>query len=341
MSDSSSFTRVPVYQRNHGHNYINQLKETTIHCRSQESTMQALTSDWASFGAPIGRKGLRVESTGCIESRRREVANALREQVINYNSMNVMLKEENLKTSVITKKINKKTARAPSSFQTKAIKINPISFSSSIEESDDTRTLRRASPLPQSILKMSSSFSSSSDERTESAIPNEIVVRNNPNKNSNNIVSFAKVHIREYDLIPGDNPACSSGVPLSLGWKFDPLYDDEYPIDVFENHRYGQRVDKIEELKLCKQERYMILNLDWNFSNSAITKAERECRIVQHGRKRTRAILIQNEGEDVDEDYIISTHDDLRVKARKLCKTVMRNVKKKLLSKQRRKHASA
>ena len=35
-------------------------------------------------------------------------------------------------------------------------------------------------------------------------------------------MSFVNVNIREYERILGDNPSCTSGPPLSIGWKHSP-----------------------------------------------------------------------------------------------------------------------
>ena len=34
-------------------------------------------------------------------------------------------------------------------------------------------------------------------------------------------VSFDQVSVREYNIELGDNPSCSMGPPLTIGWEFD------------------------------------------------------------------------------------------------------------------------
>ena len=105
-------------------------------------------------------------------------------------------------------------------------------------------------------------------------------------------VSFDKIIIREYDLIAGDNPACSSGAPISLGWKFNPVHE-QFPVEVYENYRDGQR-NSHEHLKLNDRVRYRML-MERNISSSKIARAERRCRLVQEQRKQTIECLIEEE----------------------------------------------
>lgn len=52
-------------------------------------------------------------------------------------------------------------------------------------------------------------------------------------------VTFGYVHVREYNRILGDHPACSTGPPLALGW--DVKSRASYDLEVYEKTRNGQR----------------------------------------------------------------------------------------------------
>lgn len=53
------------------------------------------------------------------------------------------------------------------------------------------------------------------------------------------VVSFDSVTIREYSLVPGDNPSVSAGPPLSLGWEHRERYSSA--LDPYELFREGKR----------------------------------------------------------------------------------------------------
>ena len=98
-----------------------------------------------------------------------------------------------------------------------------------------------------------STGSSSQQEHTTSAIgPSEGSVIPDPlaprqkrkrkkhhNSSTSKGVRFSHVRIREYNVTIGDNPCCSYGPPLTLDWEY--AFDQEIPMDVFENHHVVPR----------------------------------------------------------------------------------------------------
>lgn len=135
-------------------------------------------------------------------------------------------------------------------------------------------------------------------------------------------VSFSKITIREYNVIAGDNPACSSGPPISLGWEYNRTYDEEYPVDVYEDYRCGQRWECVEDLKLNERVRYRML-VEWNVSSSAIAKAEKQCRLIREQRKRTLSYLIQRGGDEEEID-IKKVSGDFLDKVQRMFVTLLR-----------------
>eukprot|EP00567_Pseudictyota_dubia_P003580 CAMPEP_0197442958 /NCGR_PEP_ID=MMETSP1175-20131217/8841_1 /TAXON_ID=1003142 /ORGANISM="Triceratium dubium, Strain CCMP147" /LENGTH=226 /DNA_ID=CAMNT_0042973527 /DNA_START=204 /DNA_END=884 /DNA_ORIENTATION=- len=54
-------------------------------------------------------------------------------------------------------------------------------------------------------------------------------------------VRFASVHIREYAPIVGDNPSCTDGLPVQLGWEHAPTWSVKGGVDAYEKSRVGSR----------------------------------------------------------------------------------------------------
>ena len=50
-------------------------------------------------------------------------------------------------------------------------------------------------------------------------------------------VAFARVEIRYYERILGDNPSCTAGPPMSIGWRYDPSQTVVFGVDEYEMAR--------------------------------------------------------------------------------------------------------
>lgn len=136
--------------------------------------------------------------------------------------------------------------------------------------------------------------------RSASSIESQCMHSSIRSNSSSKSVKFGNISIREFDVTVGDNPACSSGVPVGLSWKYNPVHE-EFPLEVFENYRDGQRCTP-DELKLSERVRYQMLVDEWNISKSKIARAERQCRQTKNERQESLEHLQFDETRDGDED---------------------------------------
>jgi hypothetical protein len=88
------------------------------------------------------------------------------------------------------------------------------------------------------------------------------------------LVRFSTVQVRQYERIIGDNPSCSSGPSISIGWNYDKNRIITESIDDFEyKHSCLRLVD--EEMILSRHEREQLLS-DLGYSKSKIAEAVRK-----------------------------------------------------------------
>lgn len=128
--------------------------------------------------------------------------------------------------------------------------------------SDDART-------PKSILKISSP-----DVREE---------RKEDSREQYKVV-FAEIEIREYERVVGDNPSCSRGPPISIGWAY--MIAHRYPLNDYEQLIRPPRRSK-KEFHLAADKRTDLLVNEWECSEEDIRKARREATYIQYCRAKT------------------------------------------------------
>jgi hypothetical protein len=97
-------------------------------------------------------------------------------------------------------------------------------------------------------------------------------------------VGFNSIEIREYERIVGDNPSCSKGPPISIGWN--STICRRYPINDYETIVRGPRRTK-KEFHLAADARTHLLVNVWERSEDDIRKARREATYIQYCRAKT------------------------------------------------------
>jgi hypothetical protein len=100
-------------------------------------------------------------------------------------------------------------------------------------------------------------------------------------------VQFDAVNIREYPVIPGDNPAVSEGPPLTLGWT--PSNGFSTTVDTFEKIRRGNR-RYMNQMKMPSSMRVTFL-IEQEYPIRDIAIATRQADIIRSERLHTMATL--------------------------------------------------
>lgn len=103
-------------------------------------------------------------------------------------------------------------------------------------------------------------------------------------------VTFDNITVRGYDRVIGDNPACSSGCPISIGWGYSS--EITVPFEDYESYRPKSRTKS--QMHIPPSSRIGILQ-DWDFSLSSIVKASREVEKDRNQRLKTTRSVVRRE----------------------------------------------
>lgn len=157
---------------------------------------------------------------------------------------------------------------------------------------DPTEDSKSTSGLKTSLLAESKPPSKAPSPAPSSEAPSDLQASRSPS--SKKRVSFSHLEIRTYETILGDNPSCSGGPSLGLGWRYDPAHVtatvDEYEVHLVRLHGAGPDGCPLtpppEELVLHRFEREAIL-FNTGYMRQDIADSIRAMNKVKNKRRQT------------------------------------------------------
>jgi len=103
--------------------------------------------------------------------------------------------------------------------------------------------------------------------------------------NKKNFVRFDNVQVRIYDIILGDNPSVTSGLPWSLGWVYLPA--KYFEIDIFEN----ERAPPVGEAKKISRKQREAFLQHKGYTKEQLDDVSKEINFIKAARRRCKFIL--------------------------------------------------
>ena len=170
------------------------------------------------------------------------------------------------------------------------------------EDDSQFKPLQRYYSLPNSSVGSSSSITTKSALKTSSS-----------NRSLNRNVSFTNLSIREYNVELGDNPSCSCGVPISLGWDYEeqealPLDDLDDPETSALGDVSSRRRRKTHELIISYNDRRRLLK-NAGYSREELQECLQTVQKVKHERGMTELFLAVAPLEDAMETVLQGVQD--------------------------------
>jgi len=109
-------------------------------------------------------------------------------------------------------------------------------------------------------------------------------------KSSKTKVTFSTLQIRTYETVLGDNPSCTGGPPLSIGWRYNPDHYDS-TVDEYERKQDelygGPEIRPLDiDLVLHRSERESIL-MKMGYTQQDLAEAVRRLNKAKSKRRQT------------------------------------------------------
>eukprot|EP00554_Chaetoceros_debilis_P005379 CAMPEP_0194073126 /NCGR_PEP_ID=MMETSP0149-20130528/659_1 /TAXON_ID=122233 /ORGANISM="Chaetoceros debilis, Strain MM31A-1" /LENGTH=188 /DNA_ID=CAMNT_0038753091 /DNA_START=140 /DNA_END=703 /DNA_ORIENTATION=+ len=104
-------------------------------------------------------------------------------------------------------------------------------------------------------------------------------------------VGFKDIQIREYAIIPGDNPSCSWGPAISLDWEYSNS-ELRMKVEHYEKVRGERRA--MAAMRMPKAERHSILFDKWDHSLSMIMESAKKKDTIRRQRLETARKVKRN-----------------------------------------------
>jgi hypothetical protein len=98
-------------------------------------------------------------------------------------------------------------------------------------------------------------------------------------------VQFGNITIRNYERVMDDNPSCSCGVPVGIGWKYRPE-PEKYTIDIFESIRKDCRRE-VTEMRIPPKVRQDLLRYEYEIGVKEIRARIDEVKLAREKRAKT------------------------------------------------------
>ena len=138
-------------------------------------------------------------------------------------------------------------------------------------------------PTEASTVELSSSDETVGGSSSDSTVKCETSEAIQPTTESQSkSVTFSDIEVREYPIIPGDNPGGVIGVPVTMAWEFEGPFGAS--VDDYEDNRPPRR--NMREMNLPSMERDRMLR-SVGFSRQDLMASLKQANISRYQRRRT------------------------------------------------------